>query len=396
MPDAVDKVVYCVAFSLSLWWLLDESMYRSEHTNSSGRVPGYVLCAGHLVLVVASFVMLYGLYKRMARVVLCWVLLMVLVFFPEMGLVLFVNLYHRTVATSSGMLDLALYTVRAALNVVCILCVHSLYTSWRRSRKTHQLHQLPHHQLSPPKDALEDESLYNGSYYSGLPPAYPASLYSQPPYSGYNNGYDIDGYDTRSLGGYGSNGYAANGYDGRFDNGYLNNGYAASKELVPSKGNGLRMEPRALSRCSSHLSLRYDPVYGSQRLPAQFNAALYASATSLTNVAGHTGSYYLRGGCLQHQRQLVSAGGLHTAAYLQQMVQYLPQDYATQSLDRRGLRREEDCDTLSLRGVGVRGPRQGFILAPRGRGSLAPRGRGSQMSLGGNSDELGQYKDVAL
>ncbi|KAF2354863.1 hypothetical protein FHG87_014382 [Trinorchestia longiramus] len=397
-------VVYCLAFSLSVWWLLDETMYRSEHTSSSGRIPGYVLCGGHLTLVLASIVMLYGLYKRMDRVVLCWVLLMVLVFFPEMGLVLFVNLYHRTVVTPSGMLDLALYTVRAAVNVVCILCVHSLYTTWRRSNKQ-DLHSSYHisaasqNQLSLPKDALEDESLYNGNLYNGQSIAYPASLYSQPAYAGYN-GHDnrsFSGYDNRSLNGYeGRYGYASNGYDGRFENGSANSIIAVSKELVPSKvsSTASQLEYRALPRSSSRSSLGQNSAYGGQQLvPAQFNAALYASATSLTNI----GPYYMRS--MQHQRQLLSPGRLHAAAYLQQMVHYLPQDYATQSLDRRGslvlpVRRDEDCDNLSLRGVGLRGARQGFILTPRGRGR--GRGRGSLTSLGAESDELGRYRDVAL
>lgn len=118
-------MVYLGAFIMELWWIIEYNIQLP--------VPAYVLAAGYFSNFLVSLFLLAGLFLRKSKYLLGWLFVSVLFFFPECGLALFMSLQHWKL-NSKGITELAFYIVRAVLNVVCIVCVQSLYTQWKQEK----------------------------------------------------------------------------------------------------------------------------------------------------------------------------------------------------------------------------------------------------------------------
>jgi len=119
--------VYIVAFALEVW-LINEA-------KSDVPVPSYILCVGYFINWTMSVVLMLGLALKRTRLILFWQLSIITTFFPECGLVLFTSLYHWTLESSFGAAVLIFWVVRALLNILCLLCVFSLYAHWKEEKR---------------------------------------------------------------------------------------------------------------------------------------------------------------------------------------------------------------------------------------------------------------------
>ncbi|XP_075545832.1 reduction in Cnn dots 6 isoform X1 [Dermacentor variabilis] len=118
-------IVYLGAFIMELWWIIENNVQLP--------VPAYVLAAGYFSIFLVSLFLLAGLFLRKSNYLLGWLFVSVLFFFPECGLALFMSLQYWKL-DSKGIAELAFYIVRAVVNVVCIVCVQSLYTQWKQEK----------------------------------------------------------------------------------------------------------------------------------------------------------------------------------------------------------------------------------------------------------------------
>lgn len=118
-------VVYLAAFIMELWWIIENNVQLP--------VPAYVLAAGYFSIFLVSLFLLAGLFLRKSNYLLGWLFVSVLFFFPECGLALFMSLQYWKL-DSKGIAELAFYIARAVMNVVCIVCIQSLYTQWKQEK----------------------------------------------------------------------------------------------------------------------------------------------------------------------------------------------------------------------------------------------------------------------
>ncbi|CAG7834719.1 unnamed protein product [Allacma fusca] len=117
-------VVYCVAFAVELWWIVESLLILPA--------PAYTLCALYLFNFVIAAVLLFGLLIRQRKYLMSWTLMTVLSFFPEAGMVLFMSLYYwPTHKFEYGVIELVYWALRAIFNIFGALCVCSLYLTWR-------------------------------------------------------------------------------------------------------------------------------------------------------------------------------------------------------------------------------------------------------------------------
>lgn len=118
-------IAYLGAFIMELWWIIEHSVQLP--------VPAYILAAGYFSTFLVSLFLLAGLFLKKSKYLLGWLFVSVLFFFPECGLALFMSLKHWKLDTK-GIAELAFYICRAVINVVCIICIQSLYALWRQEK----------------------------------------------------------------------------------------------------------------------------------------------------------------------------------------------------------------------------------------------------------------------
>lgn len=130
-------VTYLTAFGMELGWIIE-----AEEKLPS---PAYILTAGYFCTFLVSLFLLVGLMLKHCRYLLIWLIVMLAFFFPECGLVLYMSLYHWDLGTPYGLAEFVFYVCRAVLNVLCVVCIHLLYGSWRKEKRA--LHRLENFQV---------------------------------------------------------------------------------------------------------------------------------------------------------------------------------------------------------------------------------------------------------
>ncbi|XP_076362891.1 reduction in Cnn dots 6 isoform X1 [Tachypleus tridentatus] len=164
------QVVYAVAFVIELWWIIEAEVKLP--------VPSYILAAGYFFTLVMSFALLAGLGLKRSKYLLGWLFVVILFYFPECGLVLFMSLYYWGLDTYYGLTEFAFYICRAIINVLCIVCVQSQYSSWQEEkdvmRRLENLNVVPkssYNSVSSLSDQgsgiIKQDGLSNNSHASG-------------------------------------------------------------------------------------------------------------------------------------------------------------------------------------------------------------------------------------
>lgn len=118
--------VYICAFAIELW-LITEA--KDELPS-----PPYILCLVYFIIWIMSVALLVGLALRRTQPILAWLLCLIVVFFPECGLVMFMSLYYWTLDTPFGTVELVFWIVRASMNILGTIQVFSLYSQWKEEK----------------------------------------------------------------------------------------------------------------------------------------------------------------------------------------------------------------------------------------------------------------------
>ncbi|XP_043232324.1 uncharacterized protein LOC122386794 [Amphibalanus amphitrite] len=170
----IEAIAYLIAFGVQLWWIVD--------TKETMPAPAYILCAGYLIMLLISLIMLIGIAMKRSRYLLAWLLVMIVFFFPEMGMVLFMSIYHWNIESDYGLGDLVFYICRAGLNLVSLICIQSLHATWKEEKfSLHRLESL-NMKVGPSvlRNGAVDRAFHGGAitYTNGVPMAAPALVRS--------------------------------------------------------------------------------------------------------------------------------------------------------------------------------------------------------------------------
>ncbi|XP_069960283.1 uncharacterized protein Rcd6 isoform X1 [Cherax quadricarinatus] len=122
-------VTVCMIVTNQQGW--GEAVGQPRPTGPPVPAAAYLLCFCYGIAVVASVWLLMGLYKKRKSALLLWLFTIALLCFPEMIMVTFMTFSHWRISSSYGVVDLTFYVVRATLNLWCVLCVQSVYVEWR-------------------------------------------------------------------------------------------------------------------------------------------------------------------------------------------------------------------------------------------------------------------------
>ncbi|CAB4064825.1 unnamed protein product [Lepeophtheirus salmonis] len=108
MTGIVSLTAYIMGFSLEVWWIVvaEEQL----------PIPAFLLCLIYLILSILSLTMLVGLRSQRTYLILSWISMVLILLFPEAGMVLFMALYHWNTNTN-GILELILWTLRVIFNL---------------------------------------------------------------------------------------------------------------------------------------------------------------------------------------------------------------------------------------------------------------------------------------
>lgn len=121
---------YLVAFALEVWWIVK--------IKEGLPFPAYVLALAYGSMGVTSVVMLVGLRLRKTKLLLSWLLLNVVTFCPEAGMVLFMTIYHWSLDTN-GLVELGLWVSRVLFDICGMISVQCLYTRWKLEQQTAEI-----------------------------------------------------------------------------------------------------------------------------------------------------------------------------------------------------------------------------------------------------------------
>ncbi|KAK7791175.1 hypothetical protein R5R35_005382 [Gryllus longicercus] len=119
-------VAYIVAFTIELWWILEAEVTLPA--------PAYLLCAGYFITFVVSALLLHGITVKRTLFLLSWLFTIIILSFPEAGLVLFMSLHYWKVKSLYGLTELIYWSCRVICNIAGLICVQSLYSTWREEK----------------------------------------------------------------------------------------------------------------------------------------------------------------------------------------------------------------------------------------------------------------------
>ncbi|XP_069684896.1 uncharacterized protein Rcd6 [Periplaneta americana] len=119
-------IAYVVAFTIELWWILEAEVTLPA--------PAYVLCAGYFFVFILSALLLHGLTVKRTLYLLGWLFMVGSFTFPEAGLVLFMTFHFWQVKSLNGLTELICWVCRLVCNIAGLLCVQSLYSTWKEEK----------------------------------------------------------------------------------------------------------------------------------------------------------------------------------------------------------------------------------------------------------------------
>lgn len=124
--------VYLTASGLELGWIIETEV----------RLPpaAYILTAEYFCSLFLALFLMVGLLLRNTKYLLVWLVMMMVFFFPECGLVMYMSLYHWGLSSPRGLAEFIFYVCRAVFNILSIVCIHWLQATWRR--EAHVLQRL--------------------------------------------------------------------------------------------------------------------------------------------------------------------------------------------------------------------------------------------------------------
>ena len=90
--------IYAIAFSLEMWFIITTPVHNYEdfdHINDgveSIPVYAFILAAIYFVTIIVSLLLMLGIIIKSLLCLMSWLITIVIIFFPECGLVLFMSI----------------------------------------------------------------------------------------------------------------------------------------------------------------------------------------------------------------------------------------------------------------------------------------------------------------
>ena len=133
-------ICYSLIFSFEIWFIL-------SYNDSTDVLPtlAFILAAVYFVEMVGGILLVLALIMNSILGLIIWLTIMMITFFPECGLVLYISFYKWGIDTRNGQIELGLYFIRAILNVVFVACVQSLMIQWKNEKQTLTYHMTSYH-----------------------------------------------------------------------------------------------------------------------------------------------------------------------------------------------------------------------------------------------------------
>ncbi|XP_074603297.1 reduction in Cnn dots 6 [Brevipalpus obovatus] len=132
--------IYAIAFSIEMWFIVTTPVSTFEFDPNGENVEtipvfAFLLAAIYFVTIIVSLLLMLGMIIKSIMCLMSWLITIVILFFPECGLVLFMSLEKWGVETRKGQIELCLFIVRAIMNIFFIICVQNLINQWRTDKQ---------------------------------------------------------------------------------------------------------------------------------------------------------------------------------------------------------------------------------------------------------------------
>ncbi|XP_060536594.1 uncharacterized protein LOC132708331 isoform X2 [Cylas formicarius] len=115
---------YLIAFAFELLWLILEA----KHILPAAAV---LLAAGYFALSLFGALLLHGIATKNTLCLITWMFSTTILTFPEAGLVIYMSVDYWGTAHIYGITELSCWLLRIIVNVIEIILVQSLYTTWK-------------------------------------------------------------------------------------------------------------------------------------------------------------------------------------------------------------------------------------------------------------------------
>ncbi|CAG9862209.1 unnamed protein product [Phyllotreta striolata] len=165
-------IAYLIAFAFELLWIIE-----SEAALPNAAI---LLCAGYFTMALFAAMLIHGLATKTTVCLLGWMLSVMLLTFPEAGLVIYMSIQYWRIESMLGVTELSCWLIRIVVNLVEIILIHSLHSAWKHEQLVHK--------------RLRDLNLMNVAVPAENAPPLNSQYY-------HNNGYEhsmehIEGYNS--------------------------------------------------------------------------------------------------------------------------------------------------------------------------------------------------------
>jgi len=118
---------------------LDQARPILESTQTHATISCLAISTLYFVIFVASLILIVALILRSTFFILIWMCVMITMYLPEFGLIVYVSIYGWGIDTRNGQTELLFYLFRATLNVIFIFRAHKLYKEWNYEKNFFRL-----------------------------------------------------------------------------------------------------------------------------------------------------------------------------------------------------------------------------------------------------------------
>ncbi|XP_008192713.2 uncharacterized protein Rcd6 isoform X1 [Tribolium castaneum] len=116
-------IAYLIAFAFELLWILESLVALPA--------AAVLLCAGYFTMALFAALLIHGLATKNTLCLIAWMFAVTILTFPEAGLVIYMSIQYWRIETLYGVTELASWLVRIVVNVIQLILIQSLYTTWK-------------------------------------------------------------------------------------------------------------------------------------------------------------------------------------------------------------------------------------------------------------------------
>jgi hypothetical protein len=148
-------IAYLIAFAFELLWILESLVALPA--------AAVLLCAGYFTMALFAALLIHGLATKNTLCLRAWMFSVTILTFPEAGMVIYMSIQYWRIETLYGVTELASWLVRILVNVIQLILIQSLYTSWKDEELVEKrLQDLNMTAIPIPRESLQS---LNSQYY---------------------------------------------------------------------------------------------------------------------------------------------------------------------------------------------------------------------------------------